>query len=118
MTRTHIAPVEMAAMLARTANVYSFNRYGLVLWAQSIVTLAENGFTSAEIVEVLRSKHMRWIADAATMRRGKISTRKVLNCVAVISRADVDSLMAETRRSPVEPFARLVTMGLATEAQS
>ena len=54
-----------AAELARKTNdAYSFDRYGYDEWFAITCFLWENNYTQEAIEEVVRSKHMRWSADA------------------------------------------------------
>lgn len=43
---------------------YSFSRYGAAGWRSAIRELIRRGFDNREIEAVLRSKFMRWAADA------------------------------------------------------
>lgn len=51
------------ALLERTRDAYSFDRYGATAWANAIRLLDAEGYTEDEIEWILCSKYMRWAAD-------------------------------------------------------
>lgn len=58
---------EAKALAAKTDNAYSFDRYAT--WSACAAALASMGYTAEEAEAILRSKHMRWAADAASNAR-------------------------------------------------
>lgn len=54
--------IDDSAMLERTRDAYSFNRYGEEAWMNAIRLLAPL-YTEDDVEWILRSKYMRWAAD-------------------------------------------------------
>ncbi len=62
---------EAKVLFVETQDAYSFDRYGEKSWMANIKFLLTK-FTSAQVVWVLRSKHMRWAADCYETRSNSI----------------------------------------------
>jgi len=56
--------IYVANVAQETLGAYSFGRYGEEEWVKCIEFMAQSNFSEGEAVWVLRSKHMRWNADA------------------------------------------------------
>lgn len=68
----------------RTADSFSFDRY--VSWFAVCAFLIRSGYTEREAEAILRSKHMRWAADAATgqgSRYGQCRPKNVADYIAL-----------------------------------
>lgn len=55
----------IAAMAAKTADAYSFGRYGAEAWASNVMWLFDRGLSPEAVEAVMRSKWTRWAADHA-----------------------------------------------------
>ena len=78
------------AMLERTRDAYSFDRYGERAWMNAIRLLAPS-CTEEEVEWILRSKYMRWAADRFGDWSGdpdKIETTKCLDGSEIIKYRD------------------------------
>lgn len=53
-----------------TRDAYSFERYGENAWFKCARFLLAEGYTVEAVIEVLRSKHMRWAGDRAATCKG------------------------------------------------
>ena len=89
------------ALAERTADAYSFDRYGS--WTACARLLLSRGHSEREAEAILRSKWMRWAADASTARYGKVPASALadwLNKLAAHSaegfQKDVRELVAGT----------------------
>ena len=61
-----IKPIDawtLKLIVLETKDAYSFNRYGETAWTESAKNLHNLGYSNKKIVEILRSKIMRWAAD-------------------------------------------------------
>jgi hypothetical protein len=103
MTQTHTAAalalsqVGLAALVARTSDAYSFERYGVVAWAKAAVALAAKGYDEQEIEIVLRSKQTRWSADVTNGKEYPMSAAKADRTVAELVTRDYGDLFQESR---------------------
>jgi hypothetical protein len=61
-----ISKPKATAIANATTDAYSFDRYGLTEWRKAARMMAARGFSERQIAVVLRSKWMRWAADAAS----------------------------------------------------
>lgn len=62
-----------AALAERTSDAYSVPAYAS--WNACAATLLRRGFSTIESEAILRSKWMRWAADASTARYGRATSR-------------------------------------------
>lgn len=53
-----------------TQDAYSFHRYGENAWFKCARFMLAEGYTVEAVIEVLRSKHMRWAGDRAATCKG------------------------------------------------
>ena len=51
-------------LVEQTSNAYSFDRYGRKQWFLIARFLISENYAKEAVVRILRSKHMRWAADA------------------------------------------------------
>lgn len=58
-----------AEVAAATTDAYSFERYGAKAWEATALALFALGLSARGVEAVLRSKWMRWAADAAGNKR-------------------------------------------------
>jgi hypothetical protein len=62
--RKELTEKEIESIVQETKEAYSFERYGLDAWIQSIKNLYALGHTKKMIVKILYHKVMRWAADS------------------------------------------------------
>ncbi len=53
----------IAALVTKTADAYSFDRYGVQEWRRATRLLIDRGLDDRQIEAILRSKWTRWAAD-------------------------------------------------------
>lgn len=83
-----------ANVAAKCKNAYSFNRYAS--WTAVAAKLLDFGFNEIEAEAIMRSKWMRWAADANNARYGRVPAKAIIDMMPNISRAEVDMLVKET----------------------
>lgn len=70
---TRIPASVVARQIAeQTSDAYSFDRYGS--WLACATLLVRRGYSVDECEAILRSKWMRWAADASSNRYGRCSS--------------------------------------------
>lgn len=78
------AYITEARLLAeKTADAYSVDRYSKTEWKKAAMVLLARDFTPAEAEWVLRSKFMRWAADASDAPYGQA---KATHLIALMDR--------------------------------
>ena len=55
--------IQALEITKNTRDAYSFDRYGEKHWFKVARFLIAEGYTIEAVIEILRSKHMRWAAD-------------------------------------------------------
>lgn len=55
----------------QTFDAYSYSRYGKAAWLKAIELLFVVGYTEEQVEAILRSKYMRWAADAFSVQEGE-----------------------------------------------
>jgi hypothetical protein len=80
----------------RTLDAYSADRYRS--WRACAAILLRRGMTEREAEAVLRSKHMRWAADEASISSRRVSSAALERYLAKypISKKELASLVAGT----------------------
>ena len=58
----------------RTGDAYSAPRYGMASWLACAKLLVRAGLDDDEVEWMLRSKHMRWAADAGNAEYGRATS--------------------------------------------
>lgn len=76
MKKRHVTKVQAAALVNRTKDAYSVNRYAA--WSAVAAALLQRGYTPIAAEAILRSKITRWAADARE-RRGRASALDLLH---------------------------------------
>jgi len=96
---------EAAALAEKTADAYSFDRYGS--WHAVCEVLARRGLTALEIEAVVRSKWTRWAADSSDYRYGKVPARAVVDYLddcPSFTTLELSDLVHETFPTDYTPF--------------
>lgn len=88
------------ALASRTEDAYAFDRYAS--WRSVAGVLLQRGYSEAEAEVLLRSKLMRWAADAADKRYGRASGLDLLRCIERWP-TTVDRVFAEAREEGLLP---------------
>ena len=63
ITLTELVNIRAQRIADRTADAYSFDRYGATSWRACVKLLFQRGFNEQETEAILRSKWMRWASD-------------------------------------------------------
>lgn len=64
---------------AQCADAYSAGRYAS--WAGVAFALLSKGFTATQTEAIMRSKHMRWAADATPARWGRVPSIAIIQYI-------------------------------------
>lgn len=72
---------QIAALIERTIDAYSFNRYGRKNWELAIRRLLRIGFSEREIEAILLSKWMRWAADGVSDQYGDVKSGAIIEYI-------------------------------------
>jgi hypothetical protein len=60
--------IDARQLAERTADAYSYDRYGAQNWERVARLLLKRGYTSRQAEAIMRSKWMRWAGDSAAGR--------------------------------------------------
>lgn len=72
--RTALNNRRVDALARKTEDAYSVSRYGAKSWHACAMLLVRAGLADDEVEWVLRSKHMRWAADAGNAEYGRATS--------------------------------------------
>jgi hypothetical protein len=89
-----------ATLVLATQDAYSKSRYTDAAWLRITKQLLQDGLTEAEVEWILRSKHMRWAADAAN--RDHSVTANDFAHYLVNYRGGLAAILAEARKEQAQ----------------
>lgn len=98
MAKKNLTAYEAQQIAERTEDAYSFDRYAPQEWSRTAQLLAKRGHDARVIEAILRSKWMRWAADAGGRDYGKAKASDLIKWLekSNINQTDLDPLVAET----------------------
>lgn len=80
------------------ADAYSADRYAS--WAGVAFAILSKGFTATQAEAIMRSKHMRWAADAHPARWGRVPASAIIQAIEAdkreFSKVELNRLVRET----------------------
>lgn len=102
LTETNDA-VRTKDLAIKTRDAFAFDRYGRDQWIAAVQVLVDAGYDDAEVEWILRSKHMRWAADAGEdfdyeFGVSTIIGRKVMNEYIAKNKKHIDKNLADPNR--------------------
>jgi len=99
---------EAKQVAKETAEAYSRERYTDAGWAQIAIRLATEGAEVEEIRWILKSKHMRWAADAAN-RNHSVTAADFNNYVTVHCQGGYERLLRDARKETGKETRQAIT---------
>lgn len=88
-------------IFSRTRDAYSYDRYGTLMWLETIRHLDRIGYTNEQIIEIMKSKHVRWAADTISIDEDicfypmRIDVRDSINNYFETEKSLIDSMLID-----------------------
>jgi hypothetical protein len=93
ITLAELVNIRALRVASRTANAYSFDRYGEVSWRACALLLLRRDFSEQETEAILRSKWMRWAGDRSM--RSSASSKDLARYLATMTPAELKRGVAQ-----------------------
>lgn len=76
--------------------MYSYDRVAWTYWNAFANALVERGYTEAQAMEILKSKHMRWMLDGADDKIERLAERMVADYLKdARNKTSIDAMLKE-----------------------